>query len=134
MKNFSDKNKNLVAIIGAIVVAVGTFLPFINASFLGMSQSVTLISTDFGWIVMIGALLGLIAGMVNLGWLMLLSGTLNFAVALISYSRVINSDYGDEFSNMFISSIVQRGIGFYVIIVGAVLLIIAFFFRNIKRY
>ena len=74
MKNFSDTNKNLVAIIGAIVAAAGTFLPFVNASLLGMSQSVQLIGTGFGWIVLIGALLGFFAGMANWGWLMLLSG------------------------------------------------------------
>ncbi|MBQ4514907.1 MAG: hypothetical protein II969_18080 [Anaerolineaceae bacterium] len=134
MKNFSDTNKNLVAIIGAIVAAAGTFLPFVNASLLGMSQSVQLIGTGFGWIVLIGALLGFFAGMANWGWLMLLSGAVDFAVVLIGYSRVINSDYGDEFTNMFVNSVTQRGVGFYVILVGSLLLILAFFFRNKREY
>ena len=133
MKNFSDTNKNLIAIIGSIVVAAGTFLPFADASFLGMSQSLPLINTGFGWIVIIGALVGLFAGMANLGWLMLLSGVVDFAVALIGYSRMINSDYGDEFTNMFVSSVVQRGVGLYVVIAGSLLLVVAFFFRYIRR-
>lgn len=130
MKNLSGNNKNALAIAASVVMAVGTFLPFVKASFLGMSQSLVLTSTFFGWIILILAGIGLIAGYINSGWMMLISGGLSFATALAGYTSIMNSDTGDEFTNMFVNSIVQRDAGFYVIVSGAALLILANFFRD----
>ena len=129
MKNLDGKNKNIAAIIGSVLIAIGAFLPLLKFSFLGFSRTVSLSQTKYLWIFLVLAVFGLIAGWADLKLVMVLSGAGSLAAVFLVYSYVLKTmDTGHEITNMITNSLIQRDAGFYVMIFGSIILLLSVFF------
>lgn len=116
----------LIGIIGGLLGAIGTFLPFISAKNGIVSVSISLLggeeSTVEGWIIMIASLFGLAAGLIhNKGYEIggIICGAVAFLLPIPVWVECNNS--ADEVGVGSIS--VQ--IGFWFIILGALMIVFA---------
>ena len=131
MKNLDGKNKNIVAIVGSLLIAIGAFLPFMKISLLGFSRALSISQTKYLWVFLVLAVFGFIAGWADLSWVMVLSGAGSLGAVFLVYSYVLSTtDTGHEITNAIASSLIQRDAGFYVMIFGSIVLSLSVFFRK----
>ena len=119
-----SKSVNIVGICSSIAYALGAFLPFASASAFGFSKSVSLMDNGTDWIVvMLIAIIGLGLSWLNKNIGVLLAGVLASGLAYLESS---------SFSSVS-SAVVSKGIGFYLLVIGAVGMIIAGVFGISKK-
>ena len=132
-----------IALASILLAAVATFLPFFTVSVLGFSSSITLWEGELrtGGIVLCFALaVGLVLLLVNpndLWSVLLIVG--GFSLAVIVYwffynrSKLTETDAGEFWGTLDLSSLLNPGVGFYLIALGCIGLIVAGFVLRHER-
>ena len=115
-------------IIAAVAMAVSTFLPFATASFMGYSESITLMSNEGemrdGIFFIIAGLLTVLFVCLSKKIPTLIFGILSLGLAVFEIID-LNSKLGMDLGyGITASSVVNRGIGFYLMAVSAAALCI----------
>ncbi|MCR4781070.1 MAG: zinc-ribbon domain-containing protein [Ruminiclostridium sp.] len=110
------KSVNIVGICSSVAYALGSFLPFASASAFGFTKSVSMMDQGSDWIfVVLIAVIGLGLSWLNKNIGVLITGVLAAGLAYIEAGGFTSVS----------SAVVSKGIGFYLLIIGAVGLIIA---------
>lgn len=107
---------NIIGLIASIVYALGAVFPLVSLSAFGFSQSVALIDgEDWMFVIPIGVV-GVIASIVGFNVLLLIMSVFASLIAYIKFDDVLNGEYAEFYT---------RGLGFYLLLIGAAVMVIA---------
>lgn len=107
-----QKQKNIPAAVSGAVFALGSFLPFISASVLGFSQSITLMKGGDGIISLILGGLAILFALLGKNVAVTVVGAFSAIFSLFEIGNVgnaVSSEYG---------AIVKKEIGYWCIVLG----------------
>lgn len=115
-----------LSLIGALLVIVACFLPFVKVSFMGFNQSVTLLEGDaFIYIPLALVIAATVYFKKRLA--SVIFGVVNVVFVLISISGMKGQM---SYDGMDMSGFIKNGLGFYLLIIGTGLII----FSVVKTY
>lgn len=127
--DFLKKNKNIIGIIGGILIIVGCFLDFVSSSVNGpfglkSESTVKLIDYTNGKIVLILAFVGIILFLIKKIKLVVIPAILSLLITLLKYSDLTKVE--KNIYSQIVSKITKTNpaIGFYVIIIGSIILFV----------
>ena len=126
---------SICGLAGGVIYALGVFLPYVTVSFLGMSQSVSLIQGGgITWIIIL--LLGLGSALLSLMRKALpagICGVIALFYAFIGFAG-FKSKLGSmgSFEAKLTESLMSYSIGFYCLWIGSILVIAAGFYAIVK--
>lgn len=122
----NKKIAGLLAVIGAAVAAVGTFLPFFTVSLLGFSESINYISGGDGIIFIVLSIVTVVLYFVKKAQFTAIPAALSLLLVLFT---VINGNSEvKEFGDM-----VSTSIGAYICIIGAAVSTVGGVFSFLKK-
>lgn len=111
------KQNNVVGIVACFLIIIGCLLPFASVSMLGYSQSVSLLSDGKdGIIFLVAALVTIALILIKKDLLSLIAGIITGGLGVYEIIYT-NSQLGDY------SSMVNKGMGYYLLLIGAIVLI-----------
>ena len=114
------KNSKIIGWIGCLLMFIAVFFPFATASLFGISSSVSFIEGD-GWIVLVISIITAILIFFNKSKISLIPTAIVLLITLYDGINAIDEGMG----------LVSLNIGFYLIIIGVVLVTAySFIFKN----
>ena len=126
----------IIGLAGGIVYALGAFLPYVTVSFLGASQSMSI--KDGGgitWVVIL--VLGLAGAAVSFTRKpipVIGVGAASLAFALLGLSKFKSSfDSASTVTKKLVENMMSYGVGFYFLLIGPAVLIIAGIIMIVKK-
>lgn len=126
-------NINILGIIGSLITIISVCLPFASATFFGTSVTYRYIDGDGIFVIIIG-IIAIIVSFLNKGIILIVLGVLDFLL-FIYYSHSINSLLNSNLSKSYfnMSNLLAKGAGYYLMPVGAILMICAGIYYILKR-
>ena len=117
------KNVNWIGLIGCVIILIGCILPFAKISFLGFTQTITLIKTGaLGIIILITTIIsGVVITFTKKPKISLITTMITALLIILNISNA------KEYSSM-----IKYGIGLYLVIIGLLITIITPFFISKK--
>lgn len=109
------KKKNIPELVSTAVVALSVFLPY--ASIWGISKS--LIQGADGIVIIVFAIIGVICSLLNKHIGVIVAGGLSLGMFLLEEASIRSGEYGE-----LVSSMLTRGGGYYLLIIGSIAMII----------
>ncbi|MBR6089046.1 MAG: hypothetical protein IKP86_03870 [Anaerolineaceae bacterium] len=126
---------NVVAVIAALAVITGVFLPFvgidINIPIIGSSGEGRAIDIKYGWIFIPIAVIGLISGLVDDGILEVISGVMVTALAYYGHWILMKDGVLEIYGWQAVT--LRSGIGYYVLLGAGIGLVISSMFSSNTR-
>ena len=120
----SKDNKNYLGILAGIAIAVSVFLPFVGMNVLGTKASVSLIDYTAGIIVLAIAAVGIIFSVLGINIVVAIGGAASLIFFLIqNYS--IGREIDNELYTGIAKALLDKGIGYYLLLGGSVVLLLA---------
>lgn len=120
------KNGVILGIIASALIVLSMFLPFVSISFFGYTQSISLSSNGSDWLFFVALALACLLCTITKKWI----PHLIFSIIVIIFIFMeMNTITDSEISNM-----VVMGIGFYVLIIGAICNIVSPILTKIENY
>lgn len=115
---------NLLGILGCVIVLFSVFLTFVSVSLWGFSRSVSLMDGDDGMIFLVAAVIGAVLCFIGKPVVQIVSLVYSCLLAIMALYETSNMDsaLGDMGSY---SSMVQRGAGYYLLIIGALVYLLS---------
>lgn len=111
------KQNNVVGIVACFLIIIGCLLPFASVSMLGYSQSVSLLSDGKdGIIFLVAALVTIALILIKKDLLSLIAGIITGGLGI--YEIIYTNSQLGEYSSM-----VNKGMGYYLLLIGAIVLI-----------
>ena len=115
---------NIIGIIAGAVIILATFLPFVSVSLLGTTASQSLMDGGDGIIYIAVAALGILFACLGKNIIVGIAGVISLILFFIENSSL--NDIGkDAYLGELASSLVQKGAGYYLILIGSIALIVA---------
>lgn len=108
-----SKLPNFIAIIAAIVLALGAFLPYASVSIFGISKSTSLLDGGDGIFFLVAAVIALIFALFNLNVGVIIMGVISIGLAVFEAVTFENS-------NTDALGLLNKEIGYYLMIIGAI--------------
>ena len=112
--NFDIKNVNFFGIIATLITIISVFLPCISVSLLGVTRDIKYVQGD-GQFVLIVGVIAIVLALIGKKLVFVITGLIDFLIFLYLSTNL---------SNVY-TSIINKGIGYYLLPIGAVLMIIA---------
>lgn len=112
--NFDIKNVNFFGIIATLITIISVFLPCISVSLLGVTRDIKYVQGD-GQFVLIVGVVAIVLALIGKKLVFVITGLIDFLIFLYLSTNL---------SNVY-TSIINKGIGYYLLPIGAVLMIIA---------
>ena len=125
ISKLSEANK--LTILAALAVMTGACLPVIKIRFFFTPAVFTLLQNRNGWFMLILAFAGITAGITNSAVLSFLCGSSSITAFIYIHEQLFNDVRMAGINPM------TTGIGFYLILGGAVTMIISSFLRRNKK-
>lgn len=110
-----NKKVNIIGLVGSILILICVFLPFAKASVYGFSASVTLMDGSDGKLFLAIAILGAIFSFMNKKIPVLIVGVVSCLFTVIEISS-----FADKASYNL-----EKGAGFWVMVIGSIVLLVA---------
>lgn len=111
------KQNNVVGIVACFLIIIGCLLPFASVSILGYSQSVSLLSDGKdGIIFLVAALVTIALILIKKDLLSLIAGIITGGLGI--YEIIYTNSQLGQYSSM-----VNKGMGYYLLLIGAIVLI-----------
>lgn len=111
------KQNNVVGILACLLIIIGCLLPFASVSMLGYSQSVSLLSDGKdGIIFLVASLVTIVFILIKKDLLSLIAGIITGGLGI--YEIIYTNSQLGEYSSM-----VNKGMGYYLLLIGAIILI-----------
>ena len=111
------KQNNVVGIVACFLIIIGCLLPFASVSMLGYSQSVSLLSDGKdGIIFLVAALVTIALILIKKDLLSLIAGIITGGLGI--YEIIYTNSQLGQYSSM-----VNKGMGYYLLLIGAIVLI-----------
>lgn len=129
----SKDNKNYLGILAGIAIAVSAFLPFVSVDMLGMKASVTLMDYTAGIIVLAIAAIGIVFSVFGINIIVAIDGGIAILLFLFeNYS--IGREIDNDLYTGIAKALLDKGIGYYLLLAGSIILLLAGIFgiRNKK--
>lgn len=126
-KNSSNAQANIPAIISAIVMAGSTILPYGKVSVWGFSSSVSLMDGGDGWFFLVLGVFALLMAALNKNVGVVVFGVISVGLAIFEMA-----DFADKRASEY-GVFLDKGIGYYGMIVGAVGIFAAGIYKLIKK-
>ena len=108
-----SKLPNFIAIIAAIVLALGAFLPYASVSIFGISKSTSLLDGGDGIFFLVAAGIALLFALFNLNIGVIIMGVISVGLAVFEAVTFENS-------NTDALGLLNKEIGYYLMIIGAI--------------
>ncbi len=115
---------NIIGIIAGAVVALAAFLPFVSVSFFGTTMSKSLMNGGDGILYLIVAALAILFACLGKNIIVGITGVISLVLFFIENSS-LNDVAKDDYLGELASSLVQKGAGYYLILIGSIALIVA---------
>ena len=133
MKNTNSNftNANLMAVFSAVIILVGICLPAIRADMFLLAVDVKVMDHQYGWVILVLAVIGIISGLLDLNALTFFSGSSALSAFLYGYFD-LTKGY-DPYSNELLKHVLVRQPGFYVVIAGAAFLMLSSMFTRAEE-
>lgn len=112
--NFDIKNVNFFGIIATLITIISVFLPCISVSLLGVTRDIKYVQGD-GQFVLIVGVVAIVLALIGKKLVFVITGLIDFLIFLYLSTNL---------SNVY-TSIINKGIGYYLLPICAVLMIIA---------
>ena len=116
----ASKKPNIIGIVAGALLIISTLLPYATISFMGQSESKSLISAGDGVFFLLIGIAAIVVSIFNLNIGVLITGIVSTLFALyevIDFSKVMDNSYYSNF--------VHRGVGFYLMIIASLAIIAA---------
>ena len=120
------KKVNIFGIIAIIITAIGTLLPFTIAKDETMVTSVSYLKSGDGVIVLVACALALVLVILGKNIWLIICGIINLAMVITDGFIC----FKDVISVKGVEQHIFRGIGIWVILIGAILMIVSFFINK----
>ncbi len=129
----SKDNKNYLGILAGIAIAVSAFLPFVSVDMLGIKASVSLIDYKAGIIVLALAAIGIVFSVFGVNIVVAIDGGLSTLLFLFE-NYAIGREVDSDLYTGIAKARLDKGIGYYMLLAGSVILLLAGIFgiRNKK--
>ena len=129
----SKDNKNYMGILAGIAIAVSAFLPFVSVDMLGIKASVSLIDYKAGIIVLALAAIGIVFSVFGINIVVAIDGGLSTLLFLFE-NYAIGREVDSDLYTGIAKALLDKGIGYYMLLAGSVILLLAGIFgiRNKK--
>lgn len=115
---------NMIGIIAGAVVALATFLPFVSVSVFGTSISQSLMDGGDGIIYLIVAAVAIVCAALGFNIVVIITGMISLILFFIENSS-LKDVTSDSYLGELASSLIQKGAGYYLILIGSIALIVA---------
>ena len=127
MEHITIKRDNYASIAGATMMLLSVFMPFLTISFLGMSQSVTLMdkSVKVGPVILLVSIMAIVFIFIQKDVLAIIASGINLIIFFAIQSEISKQLAGNSYEAKLASSLMQKGIGYYMLLIGAIVTIIA---------
>ena len=113
------KQNNVVGIVSCLLIILGCLLPFASVSVFGYSQSVSLLGDGKdGIIFLIASIITIVMILIKKDLLALIAGLITGGLGI--YEIVYTNDQLGSYSSM-----VDKGMGYYLLLIGAIVLIVS---------
>lgn len=113
------KQNNVVGIFSCLLIILGCFLPFASVSVFGYSQSVSLMSDGKdGIIFLVASIITIAMILIKKDILALITGIITGGLGI--YEIIYTNNQLNSYSSM-----IDKGMGYYFLMIGAVILIIS---------
>lgn len=127
MQNNRNYTIKIIGIISAIAVGISVLFPFLKMTVLGTTMGISL-SDGNAWIeVAIIAILGLVFSCLENYYVTIASGIAGIAYTIYKLSqasKIMSNAKTSEFASNFVEQIIERGAGFYLLLLGSIGLLI----------
>lgn len=119
----NQKKMNIIGIVGSVLVALSVFLPYVSASAFGESASTSIMAevAPMAFVIIVIGALGVVFSLLRVNVGLLIMGIISFLFYIFEEAAI---QEGMKELGGF-SSLVKRGIGYYAILIGAVVMIVA---------
>ena len=122
----SGNLKKLVCILSSITIGIGVFLPFLGVNVLGNFVSLPLIkASDLACLIFLAAIISLVNSIYNFSKAPAICGAVSLIITVIlSYSTTEKIAENAGLSSDLTNVILQKGPGFYCVIIASIILIV----------
>ena len=121
-------SKKNLCVLAAVLIAISAFLPYLSVSVLGSTLSKSLIDGGDGIILLVIAVIAIFCAVKEKYVVSLIMGAISVVMFFVENSSVqssLNSSTsGNALASSLARSMIQNGIGYYLLIIGAVALIV----------
>lgn len=128
-----NKSKmNIFGIIASVVLLLSAFLPFVSVNIFGSSLSASLMDGGDGIIVIAFAIAGIVFSLLGIDIVVIITGVAGIIIFFVENSQFSEVASDDEFGALA-SAMIDKGPGFYFLLLGSICLIIAGIIRFIQK-
>ena len=122
-----------MGILAGIAIAVSAFLPFVRVDMLGIKASVSLIDCQAGIIVLALAAIGIVFSVFGINIVVAIDGGLSTLLFLFE-NYAIEREVDSDLYTGIAKALLDKGIGYYMLLAGSVILLLVGIFeiRNKK--
>ncbi len=123
-KKLVDSKRNYYGLFAGIAALLSVFLPFVSANFLGAKVSRSIIDSGDAIIYIALAAIAIVFALLGKNIIIIISGFLLLIMLAIENSALANDPNGGTWDELA-KALIQREIGFYLLLIGSVGLIVS---------
>ena len=128
-----NKSKmNIFGIIASVVLLLSSFLPFVSVDVFGSSLSASLMDGPDGIIVIIVAIAGIVFSLLGIDIATIIAGAVAMIIFFVENAQFSEATGDDEFGALA-AAMIDKGAGYYFLLLGSICLIIAGIIRFIQK-
>ncbi len=123
---------NIFGIIASVVLLLSSFLPFVSVDVFGSSLSASLMDGPDGIIVIIVAIVGIVFSLLGIDIATIIAGVVAMIIFFVENAQFSEVTGDDEFGALA-AAMIDKGPGYYFLLLGSICLIIAGIIRFIQK-
>lgn len=108
---------NIIGIVAGVLAILCTFLPYVKASFLGLSESESLIGGGDGVFFIILGILAIVFSVLNKEKIFI---GVAVATCLLTIFEIV--DFNNQVDENILGDIIEKGFGYYLMIIAAIVM------------
>ena len=119
---FNKSKMNIYGIIASALILLSVFLPFVSVDFFGTKMSVSLLDGSDGILFIIIAIVGAVVSVLGKNIIVIITGAVS---TLFFFIENANLSGDDDYYSELASSMLQKGPGYFFLLIGSLGLLIA---------